>query len=1053
MNERQQRFIDLLNQIFELDKSDLDFGIYRILNIRRDEITKYFSEKLPEKITEILKPFASADNAEIKAHMHAIETQFGGAEQIAQLPDTMPIVKEYNDLKLQLERGADLSALESDVYGALYSFFSRYYDEGDFISKRRYKEGVYAIPYEGEEVKLYWANQDQYYIKTSENFKDYTFLAGDYTINFHLVDATTEQNNNKEAEDKKRKFMLFEEDETTYPGVKTFEVDNKNVIIRFRFDIPEDPKHNFAESNLSSIKLWLANQPDTQLMAELLRNVSNNPRKALSLLEKHLQGYVAKNTFDYFIHKDLGGFLRRELDFFIKNEIMHLDDIETEKAERVETYLAKVRAVKKVGNEIIRFLAQMEDFQKKLWLKKKFVVDTQWCITLDKIDESFYEEIRNNKAQVEEWKQMYAIHELQTDLEHTELFTEVPSMLFLKQNQNLIVDTRHFTNDFKLRLVESIDNLDEQTNGVMFNADNFQALGLMQEKYKSRINTSYADPPYNTSASEIMYKNGYRDSSWLCLMEDRIKQAKKLLTETGIQCTTIDDVEQSRLSILLGQIYETMPYVVSIRIKPSGRPIPKGFAISHEYALFSKNDDDTSISRLGRNDEQLARYREVDELGHYFWEMLRKAGSNSFKEDRPSMCYPIYWNTKDNSFRLPKMTYDEKIEEYEILEKTLSDEIAVFPTKDDGALGCWYFGIENIKNHLKSLKAEKQENGLIFLYYRRRPNEGVQPTTFWDDSKYSATEHGTALLKKIFGKQEVFAYPKSIYAVEDSLRVSRTYPNSIVLDYFAGSATTGHAVINLNREDNGNRKYILVEMGTYFETVTLPRIKKVVYSKEWKDGNPIQRTSGVSQIVKYMRLESYEDALSNIELKKNDGIRNLFGEDYYINYILDLEAKDSLLNIGAFRTPFNYQMKITEKNESKQRFVDVVETFNYLIGLNVTSQGRISTYNAQPAVQPEYEGAVDLRTAPNGEYSFQQIEGKLRDGKRALIIWRTIGDDLLASNAALDAYFQKYRINPQDREYDVIYVNGDNNIENLRLDNEDWKVLRIEEVFNKKMFE
>lgn len=90
-------------------------------------------------------------------------------------------------LKKQLAEGADLAALETDVYSALYAFFNRYYEEGDFISKRRYKEGVYAIPYEGEEVTLYWANQDQYYIKTSENFKDYTFVAGGITVHFRLV--------------------------------------------------------------------------------------------------------------------------------------------------------------------------------------------------------------------------------------------------------------------------------------------------------------------------------------------------------------------------------------------------------------------------------------------------------------------------------------------------------------------------------------------------------------------------------------------------------------------------------------------------------------------------------------------------------------------------------------------------------------------------------------------------------------------------------------------------------------------------------------------------
>src|SRR5690606_22151479 len=106
---------------------------------------------------------------------------------------------EYARLKAQLASGTDLSSLETDVYSALYTFFNRYYEEGDFISKRRYKEGVYAIPYEGEEVKLYWANADQYYIKTSENFREYTCIYNGKKVNFRLVEATTEKNNNKES--------------------------------------------------------------------------------------------------------------------------------------------------------------------------------------------------------------------------------------------------------------------------------------------------------------------------------------------------------------------------------------------------------------------------------------------------------------------------------------------------------------------------------------------------------------------------------------------------------------------------------------------------------------------------------------------------------------------------------------------------------------------------------------------------------------------------------------------------------------------------------------
>lgn len=229
----------------------------------------------------------------------------------------------------------------------------------------------------------------------------------------------------------------------------------------------------------------------------------------------------------------------------------------------------------------------------------------------------------------------------------------------------------------------------------------------------------------------------------------------------------------------------------------------------------------------------------------------------------------------------------------------------------------------------------------------------------------------------------------------------------------------------------------------------------MIYGSNWKDGHPTDRISGISQMMKYMRLESYEDALSNIILEeKGSFFGSNLGDEYLIGYMLDMESKGSLLNLDAFISPFEYNMKITEKNECKERQVDVIETFNYLIGLSVHSQSSISYFSTKEAVNPPYEGAVDLQKDLNGVYGFRQIEGTLPDGRKALIIWRNINqDNILASNAALDAYFSKYRINPADREFDVIYINGDNNLENLRLDDEQWKVVLIETEFNKRMWE
>lgn len=1048
VNEKLNRFIDLLKGIFELDKSDLDFGIYRIMNIRKNEIEKFLNEDLPKKVEETLAPFASNGKDALLTKKAEIEQK--ASDLGIEISASPKLAEEYESVKRELASGTDLSALETDVYSALYSFFNRYYDDGDFISKRRYKEGVYAIPYEGEEVKLYWANQDQYYIKTSENFKDYVFTAEEWTIHFNLVDATTEQNNNKETDDSKRVFMLFNEDEENYPGVKTFECDaeKKELIIRFIFDIPADKKKKSKQDKIqeaynddayTKICEYLAKERK-ELISVLLNNVSDDKNKPLSYIQKHLKGYVAKNTFDYFIHNDLGGFLSRELDFFIKNEVMHLDDLDTSNEVRVETYLAKVKAIKKVGKIIIDFLAQIENFQKKLWLKKKFVVETNWCITLDKIDESFYEEIRNNKEQVQEWIDMYAIDEIVNDVEHQELWTNPPSIEFLKQNKNLLIDTKNFSESFKEKLVATIDGLDEITNGLMINGDNFHVLNLLQKKLLHKVNCSYIDPPYNAKSSEILYKNTFKDSAWLSLMNNRINLASNLLSDRGVSVIAIDEVEQVHLGELLKSCFPYKSIVaVSVVHNPSGQQ-GKNFSFTNEFAYFIYDDVDGIIGLENRDETEWDTRTFRD-----------NSGNSNLRTDAANCFYPIF--VKDD-----KITGFGNVpqDDFHPSSRNVAKEngvIEVWPIDNHGVEKKWVFEIATVQSIISELWIKKDEsnNSIDIMRTKKR----FRRKTTWTDKKYSANSYGSAVLTAM---NVPFSYPKSIYNVQECVCAALSDKKTgLVLDYFAGSGTTGHAVMLQNYLDHGNRKFVLGEMGSYFEKATKTRVKKAAYAvdvKSWKNGKPLNRNTGISQIIKYMKLESYEDALSNIVLEKPQStITNLFGDEYLINYMMDIEAKGSLLNVGAFKSPFEYQMKITEKNESKLHKVDVVETFNYLVGLTVVRQGATKYYSVVKAKSPEYEGAVELANDSNGKFAFRQIEGVLPDGRRALIIWRNVGDDVLENNAALDAYFTKYRINPQDREFDVIYVNGDNNLENLKTDSESWKVQLIETEFNNRMFE
>ena len=203
-----------------------------------------------------------------------------------------------------------------------------------------------------------------------------------------------------------------------------------------------------------------------------------------------------------------------------------------------------------------------------------------------------------------------------------------------------------------------------------------------------------------------------------------------------------------------------------------------------------------------------------------------------------------------------------------------------------------------------------------------------------------------------------FDFPKSVHLVLDCLRASGLDPNEIVLDYFAGSGTTAHAAINLNRQDGGKRKYILIEMGHHFDTVLKPRIMKAVYSENWKDAKPVSRESRLSQTIKYQRIESYEDALNNIEFTERE---NTLFEEHQLSYLLDSETRESptLLNIPKLQNPFGYQLNIVNGLQKEKQTVDLPETFNYLLGLSVQTRQCLRDDDRRYLI---YKGTIKQKT-------------------------------------------------------------------------------------------
>lgn len=1025
-----------LRELFQFNSSDLDFGIYRILNRKRDEIEDFIEQDLLDAIEEGLKEYSQDDVSQLDELKQEIKNTLG--EQafenggLAEQYQETPLGKKYLQAKEKADKQEVGEEIEKRIYQDLYTFFSRYYDDGDFLTQRRIstRDSKYAIPYNGEEVKLHWANKDQYYIKTGEHFANYKFEANGVNIWFKVQQAEVEKDNVKESDT--RYFVLRRDD--------PIEIDEENDTLTLWFEYrplkdeeEEEWLEIYNEVAGKSLKTIDRERLCTAFDDWVRSEVTGRWRDALStmpddkehsLLYEKLNHFTAKNTTDYFIHKNLQEFLERELEYYLKHEVIQVDDfIKADSEQPLQTALTRAKVVRGIAEKVITFLSQIEDFQKKLFEKRKFVVDTHYCVTLDKVPEELYEVILKNEEQLAYWEDYYSMGQWEKKLEWNGEWTKAA----LKSHPYMMVDTKFFEDDFKYELLASYNDLDAVLEGLLINGDNFQALRLIGDKFSNKVQALYLDPPYNSEASEIIYKNNFKHSSWLSLITTRFDVTKKCLKDSGILCITIDDNEIHRLVYALDDYFGKNNHLgtVPIRNNPQGRSTVKGFSINHEYGIFyNVGDDNSGVGRLDHTQEQKERYSEIDDEGRrYLWENFRKTGTDSQRNDRPKQFYPIY--TDGSSVRIPDMEWNDRKEEWIIKEEPNTDEEIVLPIDSNNNERVWKWGIERTKNQLSEIKVESKGEDTYEIYRTNYLNEaGSLPNTWWSEAKYAAGSHGTNLLTSLFGKGHEFSFPKSIYAVEDSLKVCDLNKKDFALDYFAGSGTTGHAVLNLNKEDNGDRNYLLVEMGKYFNTVLKPRLQKVVFSDNWKDGIP-QDKDGQSHAFKYHFIESYEDALNNIDFKDQDDVQQAMEfDDYLLKYMLDFETKGvsaTLLKDGAFETPFDYELNIQRGHESPDlEKVDMVETFHYLIGLWVQTLRRY-----------EHQGKKYIIS-----------KGEIRDEdaiEDVLVVWRNTEELDLDEEAE---WITEEIID--DNTYDRIYVNSVSKIKGAE---------PTEITFREKMFE
>jgi adenine-specific DNA-methyltransferase len=680
--EAFEKLQDVLYEIFQFDVADLDFGIYRILNEKRKAVDRFIEDDLHAAVVDGLSTYAEGRQEDKREA--AVEAAERVRQQVAddaivgegvgelnseyenvQIKAAREAIADYREAKAAYEDAKVKAATENDIYNALARFFRRYYDDGDFITQRRFKSGdsTYVVPYDGEEVMLHWANRDQYYVKTSEHFKNYRFDAQDYDVAFHLVDAQLPQDDVKESDS--RYFVLHGDDPVTVDtDAKTCvitmayraitEEEKEGIVDRYNEETGESKSRLKRRMLCTALEARILDAVEDARLTALLTEPKNDQAQYGRLYE-HLNRYTAANTSDYFVHKDLKGFLTQQLDYFLKNEVLPLDDVLTggddadDRRRTFERAVDKAEVVRAVGQRIIDFLAQIEDFQKRLFEKKKFVVDTGYCVTLDRVPEELYDAILESDGQLDEWRALYALDETDDGLFGQGYQDGQFNRAFLETHPHAMIDTRHFDDQaFVDTLLAHLsdqddDGIDGVVDGLCIQGENFQALNLLQERFRGEVQCMFADPPYNTGKDDFVYKDKYRHSSWMSMMYDRIRLSSHFLESTGSVWVTLDDNEASHLRVLVEQYISGLSFISDVAWEKvySPRMDATQFSTSYDHVLSFACQQNWSPNSL-TVEPNLDQFPHTDDDGRrYRSDPLRKWGKNSLRGDRPNLWFPI----------------------------------------------------------------------------------------------------------------------------------------------------------------------------------------------------------------------------------------------------------------------------------------------------------------------------------------------------------------------------------------------------------------------------
>ena len=456
---------------------------------------------------------------------------------------------------------------------------------------------------------------------------------------------------------------------------------------------------------------------------------------------------------------------------------------------------------------------------------------------------------------------------------------------------------------------QAVTDIQRDENGVIrenliIKGNNLIALHTLKQQFRGQVKLIYIDPPYNTKgeSSSFGYNNSFNHSSWLTFIRNRLEVAKDLLRDDGLIVIAIDDEEQAYLAVLCDEVFGKINHIgtVIVQSKPSGRTTDSYFATCHEYLhIYSKEVGLPAINFLELTDEQKSQYTEGTGENLFRWRDFLRTGGLSTPKERPNSYYPIYFLPQEKQISL---------------ERTSDEQIEILPLDSNGNERVWRKTRPSFLKHVNDneIKIEQNKSGQWKVKIIDKIKEGTRPKSVWTDSRYDASSHGTKLLKNLFEGQKVFSYPKSIHAVKDIIEIfTEKGGNDIILDFFAGSGTTAHAILELNKEDNGNRRFILVEQMDYVENVTVPRVEKAMKKENIGD-------------FAYCELMQYNQAYMNKiqSAQSSEALVALWQDiaenaflNWYVNPEMPEDAINDFITIGDVEKQKHLLAELLDKNQ------------------------------------------------------------------------------------------------------------------------------------------